>query len=96
MSPHCKPETEVFQAVSEWLINTKNCQLPSQPIYFFEDSYKNLKKANEYGWKSVLIISDGIEEEGVSQENMDTMTCVISEINNEQVRQRLPQLLGLN
>lgn len=96
MNPHCKPEPRVFEAVSEWLVGNKKCQLTTQPIYFFEDSYKNLKQANEFGWKSVFIISDGIEEEGVSNENMNMMTSVISEINEEQIREKLPELLGLN
>ena len=70
--------------------------LPNENFKFFNDSYKNLKEANEFGWKSVFIISDGIEEEGVSNESMDMMTSVISEINEEQIREKLPELLGLN
>ena len=40
MRPHCKPEGQVFDAVSQWLTNVKQCHLPSQPIYFFEDSFE--------------------------------------------------------
>ena len=78
------------------ILFAKKRLLPNENFKFFNDSYKNLKEANEFGWKSVFIISDGIEEEGVSNESMDMMTSVISEINEEQIREKLPELLGLN
>jgi FMN phosphatase YigB (HAD superfamily) len=93
MGVYCKPEPQVF----EKLIATLGIEDPSR-LCLFEDSYKNLVTARDFGISTVLIESHTATEEGVSEADRALIGCVLSTLSSDtavaELRRKLPLIFS--
>mmetsp|Transcript_30407 Transcript_30407/g.40144 ORF Transcript_30407/g.40144 Transcript_30407/m.40144 type:complete len:294 (-) Transcript_30407:8-889(-) len=84
----CKPEEAAFSKVIDRL------KVNPQKIVFFEDSFKNLKKGQELGMKTVYIQSQDKEHlhEPISKDKWDSFDAVIPKVSLLNLKQYCPNL----
>jgi len=84
----CKPELAAFEKVFRQIGLDINDSADCSNVVFFEDSYKNLTKGRELGFKTVFVRSVTAKEESANCDNFD---AVVDDVGKELVK-NYPQL----